>query len=108
MARSESDALAIQDAQEWLFEFFCERNHLSREQLRADTHRDIFDAGLLDSFGLIELITTVEQVFKFELSAADLEDERFRTIDGLAHIVAERYQRAAREGAGVPPSGGDG
>jgi len=48
------------------------------------------EKGLIDSFGVIELISTVESAFDFVFSENDFKAERFSTIGGLIKIIEER------------------
>jgi acyl carrier protein len=49
---------------------------------------DLFDAGYLDSLGVVRLIAFIEERYAIELGAAELTDQRFTTIDGMAEILA--------------------
>lgn len=48
---------------------------------------DLIDDGLLDSLGLISLITDIEQEFGFELPLDDFDIEAFRTPAAIASFV---------------------
>jgi len=52
----------------------------------ADT--DLFDAGVLDSLGFVELLVQLEREFRVEIAAADIEVENFRTVARIARFVA--------------------
>ena len=77
---------------DWLYGYFSEKGTLpgasKDEQLRAD----YFDAGLIDSFGVIDLITSIESQFKVELKPDNMQDIRFRTVKGLAEIIEENRE----------------
>ena len=49
---------------------------------------DLFDAGYLDSLGVVRLIAFIAERYGIELGTAELTDQRFTTIDGMAEIVA--------------------
>lgn len=80
----------MRDPQEWLFDFFRSRGTLPAGEPGQVLHVDIFDAGLVDSFGVVELITGLETEFRAELSGEDLDDPRLRTMSGLLALIAER------------------
>jgi acyl carrier protein len=66
---------------------------------RSDDERracDYLQAGLLDSFGLIELITTLEKKFSLSLTSEDLENPKFKTIGGLIEIVAKKINAKSK------------
>ena len=53
---------------------------------------EFFHNGVLDSLGVVELVSAVEDELGVALREEDLLDERFSTVGGLAMIVAERRQ----------------
>lgn len=61
-------------------------------RLAADTR--IFDKGLVDSFGAIELIALLEQTFGLQLSNQDLTQQHFSTPASLAALVAAKTGQA--------------
>lgn len=48
---------------------------------------DLFDAGILDSLGLVDLLLHLEREFGFRCSPEDLEIDHFRTITRIAALV---------------------
>jgi len=50
----------------------------------------LFDAGYIDSLGVVTLMELIETSFGIELQEEDLFDERFATIDGMSAVIAER------------------
>ena len=71
----------------WLQDWFAGRGH------RPASDANYFDAGAIDSFGVIELIEAVEQHFSISFRQHDFQDRRFASISGLAEIVNERLQQ---------------
>ncbi len=61
---------------------------LSVEVSSAD--EDLFQAGILDSMVLAQLIVLLEDRFGFTLPMEDLDLTAFRTTAGIAEIVARR------------------
>ena len=53
-----------------------------------DAH--LYELGLVDSIGVVELIGFVESTFDIELQEEDLFSDQFTTIDGIAGIVYRR------------------
>lgn len=78
---------------QWLREFLSEKV----EGIHMTDEIDIFEAGLLDSMGLIEMVSAIEEQFKIELSSAHLQDSRFKTIQGIAQIIEEEIPRSTRD-----------
>jgi D-alanine--poly(phosphoribitol) ligase subunit 2 len=56
---------------------------------------DLIEAGLLDSLALVSLIAEIESEFGFQLPLEDLDVDDFRSIDRMAHVVANGAGRAA-------------
>jgi acyl carrier protein len=50
---------------------------------------DFFAAGLIDSFGVIELLSAVEEHFAIHFSDLHFQDRRFPFVGGLADIIRE-------------------
>lgn len=51
---------------------------------------DLIEAGFLDSLALVQLVFAIEQEFAIEIPPDQLEVDRFRTLERLAELVAER------------------
>lgn len=49
---------------------------------------DLFEEGLLDSFGMVELLTTMEQEFGITVSPEELEFENFRSVNAIAAFAS--------------------
>ncbi len=49
---------------------------------------DLFDAGYVDSVGLVELLAWVEERFGIEVPDDVLVSDEFTTIDGMARVLA--------------------
>jgi D-alanine--poly(phosphoribitol) ligase subunit 2 len=48
---------------------------------------DLFETGLLDSMGLVELLFNLEQQFGFQPDISDLDLDQFRSIESIANLV---------------------
>ena len=53
----------------------------------------LFDAGVLDSFGLLEFITAIEEEFTMKISDDDLVPANFETISEIHAYVDSRRGR---------------
>lgn len=69
----------------WIMKWFQERSAPPAEF--AD--QNYFELGLIDSFGVIELIDDLEAEFRIKFRQTHIQDRRFATVSGLAEIVAE-------------------
>jgi acyl carrier protein len=50
----------------------------------------LIDAGILDSFGLAELVALIETTYGIRIPDADLSLRRFESVDQIASYVATR------------------
>jgi acyl carrier protein len=70
---------------------FIERVSLvSFEDERIYPHSNLFELGVLDSYGLIEVILFIEQEFSVKLSDEDMLSPDLSNLDGISRIVASR------------------
>ncbi len=53
-----------------------------------DAH--LFEAGLVDSLHLIELVTAIEEHFGITVEAVDLVPENFQSIEAMAAFAARK------------------
>ena len=71
----------------WLVQWFASRGELPEvEDLGSANY---FELGLIDSFGVFELIEAVESHYKIRFTQDHFEQRRFATIRGLAEIITE-------------------
>jgi acyl carrier protein len=53
---------------------------------------DIIESGLLDSLGLIELLSELEREFGIVVDLAELETDDFRTVRSITELVTRAEQ----------------
>ncbi len=51
---------------------------------------DLFAAGVLDSIGIVSLITFLEANYSVQIDPADINEDNFRTIENIAGMVKNR------------------
>jgi methoxymalonate biosynthesis acyl carrier protein len=64
-----------------------------------DVETDLFDAGMLDSLMLVDLILRIEKVHGVTLGDQDVTRTNFCTIAQLARVVAARTASESRRAA---------
>jgi len=73
----------------WLLNWFKQNSsipvNLTEEQLQVN----YFEAGLIDSLGVINLIVGIEEHFDIRFNERHFQDRRFATIGGLSEIIQE-------------------
>ena len=54
--------------------------------------QSLVELGILDSFGIIELVEFLEQRWKISIDDADLTKERMGSINKMARLVIEKHK----------------
>ena len=66
---------------------------------------DSFDfllSGIIDSFGVLEMVTSIEDEFRIQLDMASIDAEQITMLGPLSYYVASNARRDAR---GQPSAG---
>jgi acyl carrier protein len=79
----ETEALA------WIIAWFEARGPVPGADAAAKAKVDYFEAGLLDSIGVVDLVSQLEEKFGVRFTDRHFQEPRFSIIGGLAGIVAE-------------------
>jgi acyl carrier protein len=81
---------------------FVSENFLFREDIESLSDSDSFlEAGIIDSTGVLELISFIEGEFGIEVADAEMIPENFDSIERIVAYV----QRKLCAGAGAPDLG---
>ena len=51
---------------------------------------NLFEAGVLDSFGVVEFLTFLEEAFKLDLEAEDIVLQNFATLRAIIEFIEKR------------------
>ena len=57
------------------------------DEIREDLDINLFEAGLLDSLAIIEVLLKIEEVFNIKLQPTDLEREDMATVNNLVSFL---------------------
>jgi acyl carrier protein len=60
---------------------------VSKKATAPDPEESLFDSGYLDSFGLTDMVTELEQEFGLTIPDADLSPRRFESIARIEHYL---------------------
>lgn len=82
----------INDIKEWLYDFISKRDSRTDIKDKLKDSTDIFESGIMDSLGIVELLTGIESRFNIELISDSLEIDRFNSIQGIAEIIFEELK----------------
>lgn len=57
-----------------------------------EKHENIFNAGIIDSIGFVNLIGFISEEFKIELAPEDLVEDNFYSLERIAEFIAEKKE----------------
>ena len=80
-----------------LEEFIRDIAQIDSEDGEFTRGAQLFDAGYVDSLGVVSLMEFVETSFGIDLEEEDFFDEKFTTIDGMSQIIADRLTAQATD-----------
>lgn len=64
--------------------------NISKQACPADFSASLFDAGVLDSFSLVDLVGGLEQAFGIKIPDTDLNPRRFESIESIEQYLQSR------------------
>ncbi|MBX9655410.1 acyl carrier protein [bacterium] len=73
-----------------LLQFFDERGGLPGNSLDEQLDLPLFEAGVISSVGLVELVMHLEQRYNIELDPEELQGPDFQTCRGIIRIIERR------------------
>jgi acyl carrier protein len=79
--------------------FVRELGNISPGDSRFSADVDLYDAGYLDSLGIVALTTFLEGAYGVILSERELFDPRMTTVAGIVEIVCTRDVDSRPDGA---------
>jgi acyl carrier protein len=85
-------SITRQDIADRLEEFIRRTGEVGPADAGFGRRVHIFEAGYLDSLGVVRLIAHLEAAYDLEFTDEELFDPRFTTIDGMSEIVAGRLE----------------
>jgi D-alanine--poly(phosphoribitol) ligase subunit 2 len=90
---SNSDHLKKNEIQSELVKFLEENFLFKFDGEIISQNKNLFQEGLIDSFGLIDLVSYIEDRWNFELNDDDLTSPLISSLDGLTNLVFMKLQR---------------
>lgn len=52
---------------------------------------NILDAGIIDSFEIVNIIAALEETFNIEINGEDIIPENFNSIKAIAKLLEKKY-----------------
>ena len=78
------------ETSDWIVGWFKKKGRINEKtDLNHLKNSNFFEAGVIDSLGVIELITEIEGEFKVRFTHNHFQDPRFTTIQGLSEIISD-------------------
>ena len=68
-----------------IMNFFEEHSHY-----RPSEEEDLFESGVLDSFGIVEFLTFIQDEFEKEIPIEDITEENFSRIKDICRLIKEQ------------------
>lgn len=73
--------------QDIVFKFFDEKGGIPGNGLQEKLACHYLDIKIIDSMGIIEMVTLFEDSFKIRMEAEDLQSNEFQTVGGLIELI---------------------
>ena len=63
-----------------------------KEQYNAELHQkeNIFESGIIDSLGFVNLIGLISQVYEIEFDPEDLIEDNFYSLARMAQLILQK------------------
>jgi acyl carrier protein len=72
------------------------RNFITRELARdcgaVQDHESLLDSGVLDSIGVLSLVSFIEQRYRIAVNEDEMMPENFDSIEAIAGFIARRQE----------------
>jgi acyl carrier protein len=83
------------DARTAVLDFFSTyaKRQLAPEELNSLDHCRYLDAGIIDSLGIVMMVTHLEAALGINFSAADMQSYEFQTIGGLIGLLKVKLEK---------------
>lgn len=78
-------------------EFVRTVGYVAPDDAQFSQEVELFDAGYLDSMGVVRLIVFIESTFNVVLADETLLDVRFTTIAGIGELLSEQLAEFDRQ-----------
>jgi len=73
--------------QDIVFKFFDGKGGIPGKDLQERLSCHYLDIKIIDSMGIIEMVSHFEEIFKIQFSSEDLQCEEFQTVGGLIQVI---------------------
>lgn len=77
---------------EEILDHLCESNPLAKDRSKVPLDRSLYEAGILDSFGVIEMVDFVERKWAIRILDSEITVEKFGSIEKMARLIEEKIR----------------
>ena len=78
------------EVKEQIKQYIAENFLFSSNGFDMDDNESFLEAGVVDSLGVVELVSFVEETYKFEVPDDDIVPEHFDSVDNLSAYISRR------------------
>lgn len=86
------------DVKETVLAFLASKNEIPGDTAAEQLDCDYLAAGVLDSMGIVEMVTDFEDTFLIRFTPEDMQSGEFRTVGGLIGLIEQRRTGVADAG----------
>lgn len=73
---------------------YIKKNFLFDENKDIETSASLYLDGIIDSMGMIELISFIENTYKIRFNDDELVEDKFRSIESISDFVYEKLRNS--------------
>jgi acyl carrier protein len=73
-----------------LLNYIYTTNPFAEERKPLPLDESLYELGILDSFGVIELVTFIENQWSIQILDSEITKEKFGGINRMARLIAEK------------------
>jgi acyl carrier protein len=79
-----------------ILEYIYESNPVAAESKPLPLDESLFELGILDSFGVVELVCFIEEKFEISVLDSELTAEKFGGVNKMAALVTEKLDNGKK------------
>ena len=75
-----------------LIDYLKKGNPLIRNKKNIPLDKSLLELGLIDSFGVIEIISYLEKKYKIRINDNEITKEKFGSLNKMSKLVSEKIE----------------
>lgn len=83
----------VQKVKEQVKSFLTKQFLFEFEEETITSETNLFESGIIDSFGAVELVSFLESKFKIELTDEELVSGSLRSLDSIVKLIKEKNKQ---------------